>query len=123
MEVLAYIPELPCLDSVVATPAPEPQRLSPEPAASIELSEPAIRTEAVSDVSPSPAPRRGMGRQSPTTRFFSPSIVALMALATVVWAAAWRNDQLRLEAARQQRPARMAQELPPTAGANRSVTP
>jgi hypothetical protein len=54
---------------------------------------------------------------------FSPSIVALVALAVVVWTAAWRHDRLRLEAARQQRPERLAQELPVTAGAERSVTP
>jgi len=44
-------------------------------------------------------------------------------VAAVVWAAAWRNDRLRLEAARQQRPERLAQELPATAGSDRSLTP
>jgi hypothetical protein len=123
MEVLACIPELPCLDAVVATPAPEPLRLSVLPAPSIVLSEPAIRPEAVSDVSPSPAPRCAAARRSPPARFFSPSIITLVAMAAVVWAAAWRNDRLRLDAAREQRPERLAQELLPTAGAARSVTP
>jgi hypothetical protein len=129
MEVLACIPELPCpagaigpavvleascLNLVAATPTPPPES--------------AVECVPASVVSPSPAPRSDTGWQSKATRtkatrFFSPSIIALMALATVVWAAAWRNDQLRLEAARQQRPERMAQELPPTAGANRSVAP
>jgi hypothetical protein len=49
--------------------------------------------------------------------------MALVVLAAVVWTAAWRNDRMRLEAARQQRPERLAQELPATAGAARSVTP
>ncbi|MFM9197285.1 MAG: hypothetical protein ACKOWG_16420 [Planctomycetia bacterium] len=63
------------------------------------------------------------GRRPRSTRFASPSIVVLAAVAAVVWAAAWRNDRLRLEAARQQRPERLAQELPATAGPARSVTP
>jgi hypothetical protein len=50
-------------------------------------------------------------------------MIALVAVAAAFWAAAWRNDQLRLEAARQQRPERLAQELPAAAGAARSVTP
>jgi len=70
-----------------------------------------------------PAPRRIVVRRSQTARFPSPSIIALVAVAAAFWAAAWRNDQLRLEAARQQRPERLAQELPAAAGATRSVTP
>jgi len=71
----------------------------------------------------SPAPRRGSTRQPQSSRLFSPSIIALVAVAAVVWAAAWQNDRLRLEAARQQRPERLAQELPATAGTARSLTP
>ena len=71
----------------------------------------------------SPAPRRGSARQSQPSRLFSPSIIALVAVAAVAWAAAWQNDRLRLEAARQQRPERLAQELPATARAARSLTP
>ncbi|MCX7432087.1 MAG: hypothetical protein NTY17_13970 [Planctomycetia bacterium] len=70
-----------------------------------------------------PAPRRIVRRHSQTTRFPSPSIIALVAVAATFWAAAWRNDRLRLEAARQQRPERLAQELPAAAGAARSLTP
>jgi hypothetical protein len=95
MEILACIPELPCQASSAATVVFE----SPRP-------------------SKAPAAKRGAPR-----RFPPPSIIALVAVAAVVWAAAWRNDRLRLEEARQQRPERLAQELPATAGAARSVTP
>lgn len=71
----------------------------------------------------SPAPRFGAARRSRPARLFSPSIVVLAATAVVVWTAAWRNDRLRLEAARQQRPERLAQELPATSGPARSLTP
>ena len=70
-----------------------------------------------------PAPRRPLVRRSQTTRFPSPTIIALVAVAAAFWAAALRNDRLRLEAARQQRPERLAQELPAAAGVARSVTP
>ena len=70
-----------------------------------------------------PAPRRTVVRRSQTVRFPSPSIIALVAVAAAFWAAAWRNDRLRLEAARQQRPERLAQELPAAAHAARSLTP
>jgi len=124
MEVLAYIPELPC-----PTGAMEPSAVLDATSVALKTapasspSEPSVECVPVPAVSLAPAPRRSTARQSQANRFFSPSIIALMAVAAVVWAAAWRNDQLRLEAARQQRPERMAQELPPTAGANRSVTP
>jgi len=95
MEILACIPELPCQASPVATVVSE----SPRP----------LKV---------PAAGRSAHRRIP-----APSIIALVAVAAVVWAAAWRNDRLRLEEARQQRPERLAQELPATAGAARSVTP
>jgi hypothetical protein len=62
-------------------------------------------------------------RRPQTTRFPTSSIIALVAVAAAFWAAAWRNDRLRLEAARQQRPERLAQQLPAAAGAARSVKP
>ena len=95
MEVLACIPELPCQASSTATVVSEPLR---------------------------PLKVSAAGRSAPC-RISPPSILALVAVAAVVWAAAWRNDRLRLEEARQQRPERLAQELPATAGAARSVTP
>jgi hypothetical protein len=95
MEILACIPELPCQASPVATVFSE----SPRP----------LKV---------PAAGRSAARRLPP-----PSIIALVALAAVVWAAAWRNDRLRLEEARQQRPERLAQELPASAGPVRSVTP
>ena len=95
MEILACIPELPCEAFPVATVFSE----SPRP----------LKV---------PAANRSARRRIPP-----PSIIALVAVAAVVWAAAWRNDRLRLEEARQQRPERLAQELPATAGAARSVTP
>ena len=48
--------------------------------------------------------------------------MVLVAMAAAFWAAAWRSDRLRWEAGRQ-RPARLAQELPATAGVERSRTP
>ena len=95
MEVLACIPELPCQASSVATVVSESPRPLKVPAAN----------------------------ESARRRIPAPSIIALVAVAAIVWAAAWRNDRLRLEEARQQRPERLAQELPATAGAARSVTP
>ena len=95
MEILACIPELPCQASSVTTVVSE----SPRP----------LKV---------PAANRSTRRRIPP-----PSIIALVAVAAVVWAAAWRNDRLRLEEARQQRPERLAQELPATAGGARSVTP
>jgi hypothetical protein len=71
---------------------------------------------------PRPLKPPAAGR-SAVRRLPPPSIIALVAVAAVVWAAAWRNDRLRLEEARQQRPERLARELPATAGAARSVTP
>ena len=134
MEVLACIPELsrPAGPAIVALPVAEHRRLAEPPPAPIATPETAVTadvdTEADVDdaetVSPvSPAPRRGSARGARPSRLFSPSIIALAAVATVVWAAAWRNDRLRLEAARQQRPERLAQELPATAGPARSLTP
>jgi hypothetical protein len=132
MEVLACIPELPCLDGSVAATVSEPPRPAEVPAMRISTQEPAVTAEAPGvnaaddaddDEAVSPAPRRGMDRRSRPSRLFSPSIIALAAVAALVWAAAWRSDQLRLEASRQERPVRLAQELPATAGAARSVTP
>jgi len=123
MEVLAYIPELPCPalgtgpSGVHEAPCLTPAAATPSPPA-----ERAVESVPAPAVSRSPAPWRGTARQSQTDRLFSPSIIVLMALATVVWAAAWRNDRLRWEAA-QQRPERLAQEPAPTAGATRSITP
>ena len=96
MEILACIPELPCQASSVATVVSESPRPLKVPAAN----------------------KRSARRRTPPI-----SMIALVAVAAVVWAAAWRNDRLRLEEARQQRPERLAQELPATAGAARSVTP
>ena len=95
MELLACIPELPCQADSVATVVSE---------------------------SPRPLKVAAAGRSAPL-RLPPPSILALVAVAAIIWAAAWRNDRLRLEEARQQRPERLAQELPATAGAARSVTP
>ena len=129
MEVLACIPELPCPAGFVAAAVSEPSRpadvdavvagpvSTPEPAA------PVADVDADTAESVAPAPRRIVVRRSQTTRFPSSSIIALVAVAATFWAAAWRNDRLRLEAARQQRPERLAQELPAAAGAARSVTP
>jgi len=123
MELLACIPELPSqADSVVAAVS-EPPRPAEVPVAASPTPVPADSTEVDPPASVSPAPRSGAaGRRSPS-RFPAPSIIALVAVAAVVWAAAWRNDRLRLEAARQQRPERLAQELPATAGPERSLTP
>jgi hypothetical protein len=50
--------------------------------------------------------------------------MVLLAAVAAFWAAAWRSERLRWEAAQQQqRPARLAQELPATAGVERSRTP
>jgi hypothetical protein len=123
MELLACIPELPSqADSVVAAVS-EPPRPAEPPVAASPTPVPADSTEVDPPASVSSAPRSGApGRRSPS-RFPAPSIIALVAVAAVVWAAAWRNDRLRLEAARQQRPERLAQELPATAGSDRSLTP
>jgi hypothetical protein len=129
MEVLACIPELPCLAGPVATAVCEPPlpaevpvtRIStPSPALAVAASEP---DDADDEECVSPAPRHGRAHRSRPAGLFSPSIITLTALAVVVWAAAWRNDRLRLEASRQQRPERLAQELQATAGTARSVTP
>jgi hypothetical protein len=66
---------------------------------------------------------RGTVRRSPSSRFPSPSVLALVVVAAVVWGAAWRNDQRRWEASHPPRPARLALELPATAGATRTLTP
>ena len=128
MEVLACIPELsgPAASAAVPLPVSRPPEVVAPPIATPEPSVTADSDDSddgddADDVSP--APRRGTARRSRPSRLFSPSIIALAAVAAVVWTAAWRNDQLRLEAARQQRPERLAQELPATAGAVRSITP
>ena len=130
MEVLACIPELlgPAA-SVAMAAVSEPSWLAdvdavvagpvstPEPAALV------ADTDADTAESVAPAPRRMVVRRPQTTRFPTSSIIALVAVAAAFWAAAWRNDRLRLEAARQQRPERLAQQLPAAAGAARSVKP
>lgn len=129
MEVLACIPKLPCPAGFVAAAVSEPSRradVDAVVAGSVSTPEPAalvadVDADAAECVAP--APRRIVRRHSQTTRFPSPSIIALVAVAVTFWAAAWRNDRLRLEAARQQRPERLAQELPAAAGAARSLTP
>jgi len=138
MEVLACIPELPCLTGTVAAAVGESPRPFTLPGTRISTQEPAVTTdepdvtdepdepdepEADGEDFVSPPPRRGAVRRSRPSWLFSPSILALAAVAAVVWTAAWRNDRLRLEASRQQRPERLAQELPAAAGAARSVTP
>jgi hypothetical protein len=123
MEVLACIPELPCQANSVAAAASEPPRPVEAAVAAIPTPADAFSPEVDRPAFVSPAPRSGAaGRRAPS-RFPPPSIIALVAVAAVVWAAAWRNDRLRLEAARQQRPERLAQDLPATAGAARSITP
>lgn len=129
MEVLACIPELPCPAGFVAATVSEPSRLAdvdavvagpvstPEPAALVAD----VGGDTAACVAP--APRRIVRRHSQTSRFPARSIIALVAVAAAFWSAAWRNDRLRLEAARQQRPERLAQELPAAAGAARSVSP
>lgn len=131
----------------VPAPAPIAASMTSTPAMPAEPAEPAVADDAMPDEAVaeeavaetdlpaadpdvdddtetvSPGPRRDTVRAARGTWLFSPSIVALAVVATVVWAAAWRNDRLRLEAARQQRPERLAQELPPSAGVARSVTP
>ena len=129
MEVLACIPELSCPAGFVAAAVPEPLRpadMGAVVAGQVSTKEPAAQpadTDADAAERVAPAPRRTVVRRSQTTRFPAPSIIALVAVAAAFWAAAWRNDRLRLEAARQQRPERLAQELPAAAGAARSVTP
>jgi len=129
MEVLACIPELPCPAGFVAAAVLEPSRpvdveaVVAGPVSTPEPAGPVADVDADTAESVAPAPRRIVVRRSQTTRFPSPSIIALVAVAATLWAAAWRNDRLRLEAARQQRPERLAQELPAAAGAARSVTP
>jgi hypothetical protein len=127
MEVLACIPELPGPDASVAQAAvSEPLRPAQEPLRPIATAGAAVPVDADEEdegAAAVPAPRRGVARQSRSSGFFSPSIIALAVMAAVVWAAAWRNDHLRLEAARLQRPERLAQALPATAGGQRSVKP
>ena len=133
MEVLACIPELPrpADRAPVAPPIAEHRRLSEPASAPIAAAETTMTAdvdtregEDVDDAATvSPGPQRSPARRSRPSGLFSPSIIALAAVATVVWAAAWRNDRLRLEAARQQRPERLALELPATAGAARKGAP
>ncbi|MEI6256472.1 MAG: hypothetical protein WCQ77_07495 [Planctomycetota bacterium] len=101
-EVLARIPELPCPAS-----APEPK---PAPA-------------VVQPVVVQPVVVQPVVVQPVQGGMFSPSILSLVAIAAIVWVAAWRNDQLRWDAAQRQRPERLAQELPAAGTAARSHTP
>ena len=131
MEVLACIPELapedPCPAhgrpdaGLSAGPPDEPAVPDAVPGGAVEAVAP-VASPAPSP-EPPPAPERRSARRQRSARFPAPSIIALAAVAAVVWAAAWRNDRLRLEAARQQRPERLARELPAAAGTERSVVP
>jgi hypothetical protein len=113
VEVLACIPELDC-----------PAGLEPEPEEAVSTTLPTPLVSPAPEPAPEAASKRMPRERRPrSTGFASPSIVVLAVVAAAVWAAAWRNDRLRLEAARQQRPERLAQELPATAGAARSVMP
>lgn len=109
MEVLACIPEL----SQSATPAPSGSGIADATSA----------TDPVERGCVIPLLKTGPARHVRTRGPFSPSIFALAAAATLIWAAALRNDQSRLETARLQRAERLAQELPPSAGRERSRTP
>ena len=129
MEVLACIPELSCPAGFVAaavsqrSPSADVGPVVAGPVSTLHPAAPAADADADPAECVVPAPRRTVVRRSQTVRFPSASIIALVAVAAAFWAAAYRNDRLRLEAARQQRPERLAQELPAAAGAARSVTP
>jgi hypothetical protein len=133
MEVLARIPHLqcpavavgvkkgveaPCQAETAGSPCQAEFSAAPLPEAAV--SAPPAPCPVVSLGSP---PRGGAGRRRQAARFPGVSIVILTAVAAAIWAAAWRNDRLRWEAGRQQPPERLAQELPATAGAERSRTP
>ena len=125
MEVIACIPQLPHreeavpsgLEPAVVRPAViRPAVVQPavvQPA----VVEPAVIQPAV--IQPA-APVRGRSKE---VRFPAPTIIVLAAVAIAFWMAAFRNDRLRLEVANQQRPERLARELPATAGTERSPTP
>lgn len=133
MDVLARIPLLPCpavpvtaAEGIEVSCRPE----SVDPPCRGEISAVSL-PEVVVSSPPEPRPavsagcssRRRADRRRNSGRFPGGSVVVLAAVAAAVWAAAWRNDRLRWEAGRQQRPERLAQELPATAGAERSRTP
>lgn len=110
MEVLACIPALP------ASPLPDTAGVE-------DRDETSAAVDSV-NVSPAAPVRVGVRRRpARASGPFSASIVALAAVATLVWAAALRNEQSRLEAARRQRPERLAQELPSSAGRGAGHTP
>jgi|GEM_PF-1945483 len=130
MEVIACIPQLPHREEAVPSglqPAViQPVVIQPvviQPAviqpAVIQpaVIQPAVIQPAV--IQPA-APVRGRRKE---VRFPAPTIIVLAAVAIAFWMAAFRNDRLRLEVANQQRPERLARELPATAGTERSPTP
>ena len=130
MEVIACIPQLPHreeavpsgLEPAVVRPAViRPAVIRPavvQPAVvQPAVVEPAVIQPAV--IQPA-APVRGRSKE---VRFPAPTIIVLAAVAIAFWMAAFRNDRLRLEVANQQRPERLARELPATAGTERSPTP
>jgi len=101
MEVLACIPEL----------AGSPERVVPasEPAPS-----PVVEAAPI---------RRRVSPRSAPLRFPTASVAVLVAVAAICWAAAWRNERQRWDALRQERAERLALDIPPTAGAGRSIAP
>ncbi len=115
MEVLASIPELAAVREFTGGPectSPEERTSSEECAGGQER-----------DGGQSVETGRGTVRRSPSVRFPSASVLALVVVAAAFWVAAWRNDQLRWEASHPPRPPRLAMELPATAGTTRTLTP
>lgn len=107
MEVLARIPEL---ESAAAV-------------APIATAAEAAADASVADERPETRPAERVHRgASPPAGFRSPplSVITLAVVAVAVWAAAWRNERLRLEAQRA-RPERLAQELPAVPGPTRTA--
>lgn len=123
MEIIARIPELPCI------PAGDAGRpLSPERAVM-----PHSRPDATPSAADEPGGPPATGVAEPAARrrrpavhraanvFFTPSVLGLAAVAATVWTFAWRNERQR--AIEQQRPQRMAMEPAASAGPGRSLTP
>lgn len=126
MEVLARIPQLSCPAVAVAEAAAhgvEVPRQREVPAVPIAAKVPPSAPDPVPAAADADVSRRRAARRSAAARFPAPSVMVLLAAVAAFWAAAWRSERLRWEAAQQQRPARLAQELPATAGVERSRTP